>query len=273
MRMKNTIVSLFLIAAALLAAACNKSGGQSFGKKKAAPEEQQSSGESKYPVLGSYDTFTVSNCPEISGICLNKAGDGLIAVGDQGQISSVTLDGKCTKIWYHDADMEDVTLDPRTGNLYIAIEGSQKIYQVDGPDYNTYKTLWYVQEAVDRKFGNSGLEGISYYRDDIIFVGSQWGAFLWQYRLDGTMISKISLEDFADEVAGLCYDPVADWLWVADSDSRKIYICTVDGKLLHSYSVSQIGNAESICVDRAHNAIWIGDDADTPKLYRYECRF
>jgi uncharacterized protein YjiK len=87
------------------------------------------------------------------------------------------------------------------------------------------------------------------------------------------MISKISLSEFADEIAGLCYDPVADWLWVIDSNFVKIYICTVDGKLLATYDLEDIENAESICVDRERNCVWVGSDEDEPKLYKYAFEF
>jgi hypothetical protein len=66
---------------------------------------------------------------------------------------------------------------------------------------------------------------------------------------------------------------VADWLWVIDSNFVKIYICTVDGKLLATYDLEDIENAESICVDREINCVWVGSDEDSPKLYRYSFEF
>ena len=86
-----------------------------------------------HPVMRNYTKMDVK-VEEISGLCLSEDKSFLWAVGDQGLLSKVSFDGKATKVWTHDADMEGVTLDPRTGNLYIAIEGSQKIYQVDAPE-------------------------------------------------------------------------------------------------------------------------------------------
>ena len=94
-------------------------------------------------------------------------------------------------------------------------------------------------------------------KEDIIFVGSQKDVNLWQYRMDGTMVSKISLSDFASEIAGLCYDPVGDWLWISDSNREELYLATVDGKLLATYSLEGIKNAESVCVDRERGCIWL----------------
>ena len=157
--------------------------------------------------------------------------------------------------------------------MYIAAEWDQGVLKLDAPDYQNASMQFYVQEAIDDQYKNSGLEGISYYKDDIFFIGSQWGANLWQYKKDGTMISKVSLESFADEIAGLCYDPVADWLWVIDSNFVKMYICTVDGELLATYDLDDIENAESICVDRDRNCVWVGSDEDEPKLYKYSFEF
>jgi uncharacterized protein YjiK len=130
-----------------------------------------------------------------------------------------------------------------------------------------------VQEAIDNEYNNSGVEGIAYWKDDLVFVGTQWGANLWVYKLDGTKVSKISLSGFADEIAGLDYDPVGDWLWVVDSNYKKFYICTTAGKLLATYDVSFISNAESICVDRDRSCVWIGSDESSPKIYKFEFQF
>ena len=227
---------------------------------------------SKMPVMGEREVFDV-DVEEISGICLNADRTALLAIGDQGVVKQISFDGEVTDVLSYYADMEDVTLDPNTGDMYIASEWDQSVLKLDAPDYQVCTTLFYVQEAIDDNYRNSGLEGISYYKDDIFFVGSQEHANLWQYRKDGTMISKISLSEFADEIAGLCYDPVADWLWVIDSNFVKIYICTVDGKLLATYDLEDIENAESICVDRERNCVWVGSDEDEPKLYKYAFEF
>ena len=226
----------------------------------------------KMPVMGDRVVFDV-DVEEISGICLNAGGTALLAVGDQGVVKQISFTGEVTHILDYYADMEGVTLDPATGDMYVAAEWDQGVLKLDAPDYQNCTMQFHVQEAIDKEYRNNGLEGISYYKDDIFFVGSQECANLWQYRRDGTMVSKISLSGFADEIAGLCYDPEADWLWVIDSNLVKIYICTVDGELLATYDLGDIENAESICVDRERNCVWVGSDEDNPKLYRYSFKF
>ena len=234
--------------------------------------------DQKMPVMGTYTKHNV-NVEEISGICLNKDKTGLLAVGDQGILKEIDLNDMSVKtVWTRDADLEGITLDPRTNDLYLGIEYSQKVYKLDAPDYQKHSSIIYVQEAIDKGYDNSGVEGIAYYKDDLVFVGTQWGANLWIYKLDGTMVSKTSLSGFADEIAGLDYDPVADWLWVIDSNYKKIYICKVTekpfaAKLLATYDVSHISNAESICVDRDRNCVWVGSDESSPKLYKFNFKF
>ena len=224
------------------------------------------------PVMGGRIVFDV-DVEEISGICLNADKTALLACGDQGVIKQISFTGEVKDILYYYADMEGVTLDPATGDMYIAAEWDQGVLKLDAPDYQTCTMQFHVQEAIDDEYRNSGLEGITYYKDDIFFIGSQWGSNLWQYKKDGPLLSKITLSDFADEIAGLCYDPEADWLWVIDSNLVKIYICTVDGKLLATYDLGEVENAESICVDRERNCVWVGSDEDSPKLYKYSFDF
>lgn len=226
----------------------------------------------RLPEMKGYQVFDV-DVEELSGLCMNQDGTALLSCGDQGVVKTISFTGEVTDLWEHDADMEGIAINPATGDLYIAVEGSQKVYSLYAPDYKEYETLFYVQEAVDGNYRNGGLEGIDYYKDDILFVGSQVEANLWQYRLDGTMLSKVSLSGFATEVAGLCYDPETEWLWVVDSNVSKLFVCGLDGVLVATYVLPDIENAESVCVDRANGCVWVGSDEDSPKLYRLEFRF
>lgn len=164
--------------------------------------------------------------------------------------------------------MEGITVNPSNGDIYLAIEGAQEVRKLSAPNYNEEKVLFEVNGA--SSFKNSGIEAVEYYKKDIVFVGSQKGANLWQYKLNGTLVSSISLSGFASEIAALCYDEASDCLWVADSKLAKVFVCTVDGKLLMTYDFSFIENAEAICLDRERNCLWIGSDEDDTKLYKID---
>lgn len=248
----NRIVFSFILLASLLAS-CTKS-------------------DNNLPVMRGYQVFDV-DVEEISGLCLNADKNALISCGDQGVVKQLSFEGESSDILVYPADMEGVTIHPKTGDLYLAIEGSQEVARLAAPAYNAYESLFKVQEAIDNDYRNGGLEGVEYYKDDILFVGSQVEANLWQYRTDGTLLSKISLSAFATEIAGLCYEPEEDLLWVTDSRQARIFLCRTDGTLLATYHVPFVDNLESICVDRERGCVWVASDEDSPKLYRLDFDF
>lgn len=221
-------------------------------------------------VMGDYTEYEV-DIKELSGLCLSLDGSSLIACGDKGVVKSLSFDGEAKEIWKYASDMEGITINPSNGDMYLAIEGKQEVHILKAPAYDEQTALFTIQDASG--YDNNGLEAVEYYKDDIVFVGSQQGANLWQYRLDGTMISRISLSAFASEVAGLCYDEEADCIWVTDSKKSQMFTCTVDGELIATYDLPFVDNAESICIDRANNCVWVGSDEDNTKLYRIDFDF
>ncbi len=86
------------------------------------------------------------------------------------------------------------------------------------------------------------------------------------YSLKKGEVSRRVLTD-TKEIADLCYDPVRDVLWIADSDARTINLCTLEGDVLKSFPVPFIDNGEGLYVDHENQCIWVGDDT-TSKLYK-----
>lgn len=247
-------------------------------------QKEQKEGTSKQPgaknrktaVMGGRQVIDVK-LEELSGLCMTPDSTALWAVGDEGALCKVSFSGKVTPVLSSRLDLEAITIDPSSGDLFLAVEGDQMVCRVAAPDYNKIDTLFYIQEALERDFDNNGLEGISFFKDSLLFVGSQEDALLWTCKLDGTIVSRISLRGetpLIQEIAGLCYDPVKNWLWVTDSDACKLFIFSADNfDLLATYDVPFIDNAESICVDRTHNTVWVGSDEDDPKLYKFSFSF
>ena len=263
MNMKTLKTLLLLVMAAMaVAISCNDAGKKT---------EAAASGKA-LPVMGEYEVFDV-DVEEISGLCFNLDRTLLLSCGDQGVVKSITFDGKVTAMWEFDADMEGITIDPATGDLYLAIEGDQEVHKLSYPEYAAQTSLFAVKEAVENNYRNGGLEAVEYYKDGILFVGSQEEANLWQYSLNGEMLSKVSLSSFATEIAGLHYESEDDLLWVTDSNVAKIFLCTPHGEKLAEYSVPFVENLESICVDRGHSCVWVASDVDAPKLYRLDFEF
>jgi len=241
------------------------------------PEGKQPGGhKNALPVMGSRQVISVA-VEELSGLCMNRDTTAFWAVGDDGDLCRVSFSGSVTPAIRTHLDLEGISIDPATGDLYLAVEGDQMVCRVAAPGYDTIDTLFFVKEALERDFDNSGLEGIAFYKDSLLFVGSQEDALLWAYRLDGTPVSRISLRGetpLIEEIGGLFYDADKNWLWISDSDAAKIFLFDVGTfDLLTYYDVPFIDNAESICVDRKHDCVWVGSDEDHSKLYRLSYTF
>ena len=162
------------------------------------PVEKEDSGKSsggqkrKVPEMGACQVIGVK-VEELSGLCMTKDSTALWAVGDEGALCRVSFSGVVTHVLSLDMDTEGITLDPATGDLYLAVEGDQMVCRVAAPDYQKVDTLFYIQEALDRDFDNSGLEGISFFQDSLLFVGSQEDALLWTCKFDGSIVGRLSL--------------------------------------------------------------------------------
>ena len=241
------------------------------------PEEYQ---PKDLPVMGGHVTYKLQSgskmVEELSGLCLSIGEDFLWGVHDKGTLYKIHFDGTFEQQWYHEADMEGITMDPSNGDLYIGLESSSKsAYKLPAPGYNSYSSLFAV-EGVE-SMGNSGIEGITWHKGNLYF-GSQTGARLFEYSLDGTQLSKKSLRDVTStisEVGDLYYDPVSDYLWVLDSNSNKdrpeylpftLYLFNGNAtKLLATYSIGDFAhwNPEAVCVDHKNGCVWVGEDCDS----------
>ena len=216
--------------------------------------------------MGEVEEEVFTKVPEVSGLCLAPDGKGLLAASDENGVYYVTLAGD-TKPFYVEnrMDCEGVTLDPDTRNVYYIVERKQEVRRLKAPDYNVSELICVIDEV--GKGTNSGLEGISWYKDGKLFIGNQMDpTILFQYSLKDGIVSRTEITG-TTEIAALCYDPVRDVLWIADSEQHNINLCTTDGEVLMTYPVPFIDNGESLYVDHANNCIWIGDDT-TSKIYR-----
>ncbi len=112
-----------------------------------------------------------SHLREPSGLVYHPGQGMLFAVGDEGHIARMRRDGSepQKKILRDGADLEGITVNPSTGLLYVAVEGEEKVLEVD-PD-----SLEVLREfQLDRDFrgetvfkpGGNGTEGITFRPDE-----------------------------------------------------------------------------------------------------------
>lgn len=239
-----------------------------------APYDGPAPEEMKMPVIVNRTEYKV-NVEELSGIILTADGKSLWGVGDQGQLAKITISDagnvEIENIKNFGNDLEGVTRDPATDILYFCAEPNS-VYKVV-PPYTSYTRIFKVEQAAN--YGNSGLEGIAWYKENTLYVGSQVGANLWRYTLDGEILDFISLKDVKAsvlEIGGLCYDPVNDWLWVTDSEAHSLFVFSGDARTYYGkYKLSGSYNNESVCVDHARGCVWVGDDNDSqPRIIRLD---
>ena len=172
------------------------------------------------------------------------------------------------------SDPEEVSLNYDTNDLLIAIE-PKGVGLVKGPDYNTKYTKIFSIPGTDISDENAGMEGLTYYKDGKVFCGTQTNSHLYLCDIaTGNVIwDKIMYnKDQVSEIAGLFFDRLTNWLWIIDSENKKIFVFDEDAtNLLGAYSVSDVANPESVCVDHKHGCVWVGDDyGSTSYLYKYE---
>ena len=103
---------------------------------------------------------------EPSGICLHLARRTLFAVGDGGDLVEFKGDGTIVKNErIRKADFEGVTHDPASGLLYIAVEGEEKVLEVNPDTFEVIREFQVPRELDGKtvmKAGKHGIEGITF---------------------------------------------------------------------------------------------------------------
>ena len=227
----------------------------------------------KMPEMGARTKYSVK-LNELSGLCLSADGSFLWSVGDGGELAKLSFSGEVLEHRSISGDTEAVTLDYDTGDLLIGMEPNG-VGKIAGPNHDgKLQSLFKIAAA--KNFGNAGLEGLTYYKDGLVYAGAQTNSDLFLCNLEtGEVIWQKHLREIfpaITEIADLFYDKLTDWLWIIDSESRKVFALTGDAEfLMGAYSVRGIENPESVCVDHIRQCIWVGDDyGSTSYLYRFD---
>ena len=222
--------------------------------------------------MGGYTTLSTTGIQGLSGICLAPDGSGFIAASDRGGIYRVSFSGEATPLYVETAgfglDCEGVTVDPATGDIYLVAErDKQEVRRLRAPAYSESEVLATITEVSSSS--NSGLEAIAWLGDGTLMVGNQANpcVLLRLSATDGSIMSRTEITTGITDISDLCYDPVRNALWIADSEARTINLCDQVGKVQKSYSVSYIDNGEGLCIDRERQCIWVSDDT-TSKVYK-----
>ena len=246
--------------------------------------------EPKMPEMGAMTKYTV-NFNEFSGLCLSEDKSFLWTIDDNGKLGRIDITnniGEVLESWSAGGDPEGITMNPETGDLIVGNEEPVSVGVIKAPVKKSDKQtiIFKIKEASG--YGNSGLEGITYYKKDgdrdLIYCGTQVDANLFLCDLnaavDGSKYTTLVQDPISLrkrfpgvlEIAGLSYDPLTGWLWMIDSEAHKIFVFSGDAsELLCAYALKSKSNEEGIVVDHSRNCVWVADDYGSPSyLYKYE---
>ena len=238
-----------------------------------------------YKWVGSIDRDRLN---EPSGIVYHAARQTLFAVGDEGDIIEMRTDGTAVAhtTLRKGADLEAVTFDPATGLLYVAVEGEERVLEVDP---QTLKVL--RRFAVDRTFdgsirlrgGGEGIEGMCFVPNathpegGTFFIVNQ--AFSLKDPEDTSSLCRVELPlrtgakgngDLRGRIveytampiidmSGMHYDDGTGHLFIACDADNVLMEVTLDGTILRTWAFP--GNdQEGIAADTEGN-LYIAQDS------------
>lgn len=211
---------------------------------------------------------------EPSGIVFHPRRGTLFVVGDDGDICEIQKDGTLVKQKrIRHADFEGITFDPSTGLLYIAIEGEEKIVEIDPEDFSVLREFAIertFQGAVVLKSGGPGIETISFVPDPnhpeggTFYVANQ--GFDLEDKEDPSAIFEIEVPLKSGsagkltakivrffsigviDLAGSHYDKASDLVYIISDATNTFFEITRTGKVLRAYAFPG-DNQEGIAVD------------------------
>ena len=182
---------------------------------------------------------------EPSGICWHSLRETLFVVGDEGDICEIKTDGTMIKQKrIRHVDFEGITHDPLTGMLYIAVEGSESIIEINPETFEVLRDFS-IPRILDGKTvlkaGGQGIEAITFVPDSqhpqggVFFVANQ--AFGLTDKHDISAVFRVELPIrsntgtpkllgyFAPQVidlSGLYYDPRSKHIFVISDATNTI---------------------------------------------------
>lgn len=192
--------------------------------------------------------WALPGLPEPSGVVFHAKRGSLFVVSDDGTIGEVSVDGKVRATRALGGDLEGITYDPGTGNLYVIREGHEIIFEVDPNSFAIRRRF-----TIDRSFegdpdflerGGDGIEGLTFMADPGHREG---GRFFAVNQFDPPALVELALplkssrERFekARIVAAhrIASPPLSDVLWSAELRAflipsalwRSVYVVEEDG--------------------------------------------
>ena len=205
----------------------------------------------------------ISEAPiaEPSGVTYHPIRRTLFVVDDEGYIHEICTDGKVVQTKdLQGRDLEGITTNPTTGQLYAAVEDDEAILEIN-PQTLTVQREYKINRSFEGKTllkkGGMGMEAIAFVPDlshpegGTFWIGNQSANLKPSGEpsvvcevvvplsapetevAEGTIIRFFEM-DFID-ISGLAYDTQADFLVLISDTTNLLVELKRDGTLLHRY--------------------------------------
>jgi hypothetical protein len=269
MYVKSLPFALSVLAAALLVGCATSAGPRTPAQDAVFPAEW----------VGNIDKEDFN---EPSGICWHAQRGTLFVVGDEGDLCEIKTDGTLVKKKHiRSADFEGITHDPSTGLLYIAVEGEERILEID-PETFALRREFSLPRAFRGKSllkpGGQGIEAITFVpvpdhpEGGFFYVANQ--SFNLRDRQDVSAVLRVELplrskdaspkilgyfEPGVVDLSGLHYDAATGHLFVISDATNTILEYARDRRPVSARSFPG-DNQEGITVD-GEGYIYIAQDS------------
>lgn len=197
--------------------------------------------------------------PEPSGIVYHPLRQTLFVVSDEGEVEEIKTDGTRLSHAVIGGDLEDITVHPGTGMLYVVVEGDDVILELDPRSLKVTRRFPvnrefdgdpnFLRKLVDEY--DNGLEGLTFVADaahpegGTFYAGNQWDpAAVLEIEVplvtggaggaEARILRVVPFE--IDDPAALCFDAERRVLCVV-SDADNIYVeIKLNGALVAEYA-------------------------------------
>lgn len=231
-------------------------------------------------------TFNEPHCKEPSGIVFSKSRGTLFVVGDEGDICELRTDGTLVnKARIRKTDLEGITSNPVTGNLYALDELSISILEInpDSLEVLQHISIDLLPAQYNHENKNRGFEAITFLpnpgqaANSRLFIANQGrsdraSAAVHELTIplaDGDNVAK-TLQIFEQKIAdlsGLHYDDSSGLLLVISDAHNTLLLMTTEGDTHTSYTLPG-ENQEGITLDD-EGYLYIAEDSGNIIKYTF----
>ena len=261
------IINRYLFVSVVAAAACLCCGcntnAYDYDYKTEEEQRQEGTGDAEEYTISEYEAFE-TDVKELSSICFNKASDGFYAVSDEGKVYEIGFDGKTKSVLYSKSnhDWEGVEYDGK--EILLMEESESALYKLQSGDISRIAEI-IIPDGGEKGKGPEGIMCVK----DTVFVGNQCSPTrIVKYCLTtGKACGYFDIKFVSKYISDLYYDKTDNTMWIVDSKGPAFYHSTLEGKLIATYHIPFVDQAEAIALDRAKGIVWVGCDTSS-KLYR-----